>query len=51
MIENDSVEIDGKAISLDELIKAYKDAESNKSTESKAEIKRKNEQARNSRIS
>jgi polyphosphate kinase 2 len=42
MIENKSVEIDGQAISLEELINVYKETNSD---ESKAEIKRKNEQA------
>ncbi len=45
MIENKNVEIDGQAISLEELINVYKETKTNKSAESKAEIKRKNEQA------
>jgi polyphosphate kinase 2 len=45
MLENNSVDIDGNAISLDELINVYKEAKTEKSTESKAGIKRKNEQA------
>jgi len=44
MIENNIVEIDGNAISLDELINTYKEAKSEKSSENKAEEKRKNEQ-------
>jgi polyphosphate kinase 2 len=45
MIKNDSIEIDGNAVSLDELINLYKQSKSKNGTESKAEIKRKNEQA------
>ena len=45
MTENKSIEIDGNAISLDELINVYKKAQTKKSADSKAEIKRKNEQA------
>ncbi len=45
MTENNSVKIDGNTISLDELINVYKEANTSKSVESKAEIKRKNEQA------
>ena len=45
MTENNSVEIDGNKISVDELINVYKEANTSKSVESKAEIKRKNEQA------
>jgi len=44
MTENNIVEIDGNAISLDELINTYKEAKSEKSSENKAEQKRKNEQ-------
>ncbi|CAA6824061.1 MAG: UDP-galactose-lipid carrier transferase (EC [uncultured Sulfurovum sp.] len=45
MTENNNIEIDGQTISLDELINVYKDATREKSSESKAETKRKNEQA------
>ena len=45
MTENNIVEIDGNAISLDELINTYKEAKSEKNSENKAEQKRKNEQA------
>jgi polyphosphate kinase len=45
MTENNIVEIDGNEISLDELINTYKEAKSEKSSENKAEQKRKNEQA------
>src|SRR6056300_491934 len=45
MIDNKNVEIDGQTISLEELINVYKETKTNKSAESKAEIKRKNEQA------
>ena len=45
MTENNSVEIDGNAIPLDELINVYKESQTKISTESKAETKRKNEQA------
>lgn len=45
MIENNSVEIDGNAISLEELVNVYKKVQTEKSSESKAETKRKNEQA------
>ncbi len=45
MTEDNSVVIDGNTISLDELINVYKEASTSKSIESKAEIKRKNEQA------
>ena len=45
MTEKNTVEIDGNAISLDELINAYKESQSKKSAESKAETKRSNEQA------
>jgi polyphosphate kinase 2 len=45
MTENNSVEIDGNAIPLDELINVYKESQTKKSTESKAETKRNNEQA------
>jgi len=44
MTENNTVEIDGNAISLDELISGYKESKSEQNTESKAEIKRRNEQ-------
>lgn len=44
MTENNIVEIDGDEISLDELINTYKEAKSEKSSENKAEQKRKNEQ-------
>ena len=44
MIENNIVEIDGNSISLDELINTYKEAKSEKSSENKADQKRKNEQ-------
>jgi len=44
MTENNSIEIDGNAISLDELINVYKEAKSKKSDENKAETKRRNEQ-------
>jgi polyphosphate kinase 2 len=45
MTEKNIVEIDGNAIPLDELINAYKESQSKKSAESKAETKRSNEQA------
>ncbi len=45
MLENNTVEIDGNTISLDELINTYREAKSEKKSENKAEIKRKNEQA------
>jgi polyphosphate kinase 2 len=45
MIDNNHIEIDGKAISLDELINLYKEAKTQKNGESKAEIKRRDEQA------
>ena len=44
MTENNIVEIDGNAISLDELINTYKEAKSENKAENKAEQKRKNEQ-------
>ena len=44
MAENNSVEIDGNSISLEELINVYKESKSKKGEESKAEIKRRNEQ-------
>ena len=44
MLENSNIEIDGKAISLDELINVYKESKGKKSEDSKAEIKRRNEQ-------
>jgi len=44
MTENNIVEIDGNAISLDELINTYKAVKSEKNSENKAEEKRKNEQ-------
>ncbi|MCO4845463.1 MAG: polyphosphate kinase 2 [Sulfurovum sp.] len=44
MIGNNIVEIDGNEISLDELINTYKEAKAEKSSENKAEQKRKNEQ-------
>jgi polyphosphate kinase 2 len=45
MAVNNMIEIDGNAISLDELINTYKEVKAEKSAESKAEIKRRNEQA------
>lgn len=45
MLENNTVEIDGNTISLDELINTYREVKSEKKSENKAEIKRKNEQA------
>lgn len=45
MTEKNTVEIDGNAIPLDELINAYKESQTNKSSDSKASTKRKNEQA------
>ena len=45
MIDNNTVEIDGNTISLDELINIYKEVNSEKKSENKAEMKRKNEQA------
>jgi len=45
MIENNMIDIDGDAISLDELIHTFKESKSKKSSENKAEIKRSNEQA------
>ncbi len=44
MTENNIIKIDGDSISLDELINVYKESKSEKSAESKAEIKRRNEQ-------
>jgi polyphosphate kinase 2 len=44
MTENNSIEIDGNEISLDALIEVYKESKAEKNTESKASIKRKNEQ-------
>ena len=44
-IENNTVEIDGNAVPLDELISVFKETQSKKTSETKAEIKRKNEQA------
>jgi len=45
MTDNNIIEIDGKAISLDELINVYKEAKIQKTGESKAEVKRRDEQA------
>jgi len=45
MLENNTVEIDGNTISLDELITTYRETKSEKKSENKAEIKRRNEQA------
>ena len=45
MTDNNIVDIDGNAISLDELINVYKKSKSEKSSENKAEVKRSNEQA------
>ncbi len=45
MLENNTVEIDGNTISLDELINIYREAKSEKKSENKAEMKRRNEQA------
>jgi len=45
MTENNSVEIDGNAISLDELINVFKKSKSEKNSGNKAAEKRKNEQA------
>ena len=45
MIENNTVEIDGNAVPLDELINLFKEVQSKKTSETKAETKRKNEQA------
>ena len=46
MIENNEnmIEIDGNSISLDELINVFKTSKSEKSSENKADKKRKNEQ-------
>ena len=44
MLENNTIEIDGNTISLDELINTYREAKSEKKSENKAEIKRRNEQ-------
>lgn len=45
MLENNTVEIDGNTISLDELIETFKESKSKKDSENKAELKRRNEQA------
>ncbi|WP_373031286.1 polyphosphate kinase 2 [Sulfurovum sp.] len=45
MTDNNIVDIDGNAISLDELIDVYKKSKSETSSENKAEVKRSNEQA------
>jgi polyphosphate kinase 2 len=45
MIENKDIEIDGASVSLDELINVFKEAKTQKANESKAEIKRRDEQA------
>jgi len=45
MLENNTVEIDGNAISLDELINTFKESKTKKDSENKAELKRRNEQA------
>ncbi|HEY9129172.1 MAG TPA: polyphosphate kinase 2 [Sulfurovum sp.] len=45
MIENKDIEIDGTLVSLDELINVFKEAKTQKANESKAEIKRRDEQA------
>lgn len=45
MLENNTVQIDGNTISLDELINTYREAKTEKESENKAEIKRRNEQA------
>ncbi len=45
MIENNSVEIDGNSVSLDELINTFKEVKSEKTSNNKAETKRSNEQA------
>jgi polyphosphate kinase 2 len=45
MLENNTIEIDGNTISLDELINTYREAKREKKPENKAEIKRRNEQA------
>ncbi|MEN8727093.1 MAG: polyphosphate kinase 2 [Sulfurovum sp.] len=45
MTENNSVEIDGNVISLDELINTYKESKTKKDSDNKAELKRRNEQA------
>jgi len=45
MIENKDIEIDGRSVSLDELINVFKEAKTQKANESKAEIKRRDEQA------
>jgi polyphosphate kinase 2 len=44
MLENNTIEIDGNTISIDELINTYREAKSEKKSENKAEIKRRNEQ-------
>jgi polyphosphate kinase 2 len=45
MLENNTVQIDGNTISLDELINTFREAKAEKKSENKAEIKRRNEQA------
>lgn len=45
MIENKDIEIDGASVSLDELINVFKESKMQKTNESKAEIKRRDEQA------
>lgn len=45
MTENNRIDIDGNIVALDELITVFKESQTKKSTENKAETKRKNEQA------
>ena len=45
MLENNTVEIDGNTISLDELINTYREATSEKKSENKAQMKRRKKQA------
>jgi len=47
MTENNTIEIDGNSISLDELINAYKESKSGKSSEKKCEKKKNDEQVLN----
>ncbi len=47
MTENNTIEIDGNSISLDELINAYKESKSGKSSEKKCEKKKNDEQELN----
>ncbi|MEA2048152.1 MAG: polyphosphate kinase 2 [Campylobacterota bacterium] len=45
MIENNNIEIEGESISIDELVKTFLESKAEKTVLSKAEQKRKNEQA------